>query len=101
MTAYRVTILHDACTSHDVDAATEVGAIEAAMEQAGVTLCHQCSSTLEVADPIRAICVENLDTGESNQDPDPDFEVAQLRARVEELEAALIEKARTTSSQQP
>jgi hypothetical protein len=30
-----------------------------------------------------------LDTGEANNDADPDFEVVQLRARVAELEAQL------------
>lgn len=47
MTAYRVTILHDACTTHDVNAETETGAIEAAMEEAGVTLCHHCAGKLD------------------------------------------------------
>lgn len=89
MTAYRVTILHDACTTHDVNAETETSAIEAAMEEAGVTLCHHCSGKLEVGDPIRAACVENLDSGESNLQADPDYEVVQLRARVAELEALL------------
>ncbi len=91
MTAYRVTIIHDACTTHDVDAASEADAIDNAMCEAGVSLCHQCSDQVEMGDPIRAACVENLDTGESNIEADPDFEVVQLRARVAKLQAALDE----------
>jgi hypothetical protein len=93
MSQYRVTILHDACTTHDVNADSEAEAIEAAFEDAGVTLCHRCSDLLELGDPIRAACVENLATGDSNTEADPDYEVVQLRARVAELEAALKEKA--------
>lgn len=89
MTTYRVTIIHDACTTHDVEAETEAGAIEAAMDVAGVTLCHYCSSQIEMGDPIRAACVENLDSGASNLEADPDHEVVKLRARVAELEAML------------
>lgn len=89
MTAYRVTILHDACTTHDVDADTESAAIEAAMNEAGVSLCYHCSGKIEMGDPIRAACVENLSSGESNTEADPDYEVVQLRARVAELEAML------------
>jgi hypothetical protein len=59
------------------------------MDEAGVALCHQCSDKLEVGDPIRAACVEDLDTGKSNSEADPDYEVVQLRARVAELEALL------------
>lgn len=86
---YRVTILHDACTTHEVEADTESGAIDAAMVEASVRLCHQCSDQIEVADPIRAVCVENIETGESNMDADPGWEVAQLRTRIAELEAQL------------
>lgn len=82
MTKYRVTIIHDACTTHDVDAETEAGAIGAAMDDAHVTLCHYCADRLEVGDPIRAACVEDMDTGIHNSDADPDPEVVQLRARV-------------------
>jgi len=89
MTAYRVTIIHDACTTHDVEAEGEQSAIEAALDVASVRLCHQCSGNLELGDPIRAAMVENLESGESNDDANPDFEVARLRARVAELEALL------------
>ena len=54
-----------------------------------VTLCHQCSDRLEVGDPLRAVVVENLDSGETNTDADPDAEVVALRARVAELERML------------
>ena len=91
MNAYRVTIIHDACTTHDVEAESEQAAVHHAMNDAGVTLCHYCSHTIEVGDPIRAACVQNLDNGESNMDADPAFEVVQLRARVAELVAALDE----------
>ena len=90
MTAYRVTVLHDACTVHDVEADTEQDAIQAAMNETGVTLCHHCSNALEMGDPIRAACVENLDTGASNSEADPDFEVVQLRASIAE-QARMIE----------
>jgi hypothetical protein len=89
MTKYRVTISHDACTSHDIAADNEADAMAAAFDVAGVTLCHQCSKEIELAEPVRAVCVENLDTGETNNDANPDFEVVQLRARVAELEAQL------------
>lgn len=89
MTAYRVTIAYDACTTHEVEAENEQCAIERAMGEAGVTLCNHCSRGLELGDPIRAAVVENLETGESNDDADPDFEVVKLRARVAELEALL------------
>lgn len=91
MNACRVTIIHDACTTHDVEAESEQAAVHHAMNDAGVTLCHYCSHTIEVGDPIRAACVQNLDNGESNMDADPAFEVVQLRARVAELVAALDE----------
>lgn len=85
--------MHDACTTHDVEADDEQAAIEAAMDVAGVTLCHQCSRDLELGDPIRAVCVENLDSGESNTNADPEYEVVQLRARIAELEDLLARKA--------
>ncbi len=89
MTSYRVTVLHDACTTHDVEADTEGQAIEQAFNDGGVSLCHQCSNTVEMGDPIRAVYVENLDTGEGNDDADPDHEVVALRAKVAELEARI------------
>ena len=64
MTRYRVTISHDACTTHDVEAGSPESAAERAMEGCGsVTLCHHCSDNLTMGDPIRAACVENLDDG--------------------------------------
>ena len=92
MTKYRVTIAHDACTSHDVTAASDADAMTAAFDMAKVTLCHQCSNQIELADPVRVVYVENLDTGETNDDADPDFEVVRLRARVAELEAQLVDR---------
>ena len=89
MTNYRVTIQHDACTTHDVSADNESDAISKAFDSAGVHLCHQCSDEVEMGDAIRALIVENLDTGESNDDADPDHEVLALRARVAELEGQL------------
>ena len=89
MSAYRVTIMHDACTTHDVEASSEDEAMDRAMEQVGVCLCHQCSDQIDLGDPIRVVVIENLDTGESNYDADPDFEVRTLRERVAELEAQL------------
>jgi hypothetical protein len=87
MARFRVTIIHDACTTHDVEADTQDAAIGVAMDGAGVTLCNQCSDCIDLADPIRAAVVENLDTGESDLDADPDHEVVVLRRRVAELEA--------------
>jgi len=89
MSNWRVTILHDACTSHDVTADTEAEAMASALEDSGVTLCHRCSDLIELGDPIRTINIENLDTGENNDEADPDFEVVQLRIRVAELEAQI------------
>jgi hypothetical protein len=89
MPRFRVTILHDVCTTHDVVADDESQAIEHALDVGRVTLCGQCSNEIDVADPIRAAVVENLDTGATNTDPDPDPEIAQLRARIAELEALL------------
>lgn len=87
MTRYRVTISHDACTTHDVEAGSPEDAAERAMESCGsVTLCHHCSDELQMGDPIMAACVENLDDGTHVDAVDP--EVAALRARVAELEAA-------------
>ena len=89
MTNYRVMILHDACTTHDVTAENEAGAIDAAMNEVSVCLCHQCSNEIELADPIRVVMVENLDTGESNDDADPDSTVVALRKDVEQLRRML------------
>lgn len=87
MTRYRVTISHDACTTHDVEAGSPESAAERAMEGCGsVTLCHHCSDELQMGDPIRAACVENLDDGTHIDAVDP--EVAALQVRVAELEAA-------------
>jgi hypothetical protein len=92
MTKYRVTILHDACTSHEVTADSETSAVDLALDDAHVTLCHQCSNEMDLGDPICAVGIENLETGEYNQDVDPGFEVVALRARVAELEAQLAER---------
>jgi hypothetical protein len=89
MTKYRVTILHDACSTHDVVAETPLGAVDAAMDLAHPRLCHQCSDELELGDPVRAATVENLETGEHDSEIDPGFGVLQLRARVTELEQQL------------
>lgn len=89
MTRYRVTIQHDACTTHDVNAETKDAAVTAAFSECGVSLCHHCSDQIELADPIRAVVVENLETGESDDEVDPPYEVVSLRARVDALTAAL------------
>ncbi len=79
MNRYVVTIAHDACTLHEVEAESVSGAIDAAMDEAGVSLCHQCAKEVELGDPMRAVYVENLETGEFNADPDPEYEVVRLR----------------------
>lgn len=85
MTKFRVTIMHDACTSHDVDADDQDAAITEAFAECSVSLCHQCSNQLYLGDPIRAVIVENLDTGEPDRDADPDIEVRALRKEIRYL----------------
>jgi len=74
MTQYRVTISHDACTVHDVESCSPEEAAERAMESCGsVTLCHHCSDELQMGDPIRAACVENLEDGTHIDAVDPEL----------------------------
>ena len=71
---YRVAILYDATTLHDVEAASPEEAADAAMDEAGsVSLCHQCVDEIEVGDPIRAAWVEDIDTGVCDHNVDPDY----------------------------
>lgn len=86
MSRYRVTISHDACTTHDVVADSPEDAGERAMEGCDhVTLCHHCSDKLAMGDPIQAACVENLDDGSYTEPTDRDVE--RLQAQVAELTA--------------
>jgi hypothetical protein len=85
MTKFRVTLMHDACTTHDVEADTQDAATVRAFEEVSVSLCHQCSSQVDLGDPIRAVIIENLDTDEVDTDPDPDPEVLALRREVRYL----------------
>jgi Tfp pilus assembly protein FimV len=86
MPNFRVTIMYDACTTHDVTADDERDAVRLGHDSAGVSLCNYCSDKIELGDPIRAVVVENLETGESNEDPEPDHEVVALRQQVAELQ---------------
>ena len=90
MTHYRVTISHDACTTHDVEAGSPEDAVERAMDNCGsVSLCHHCSDELEMGDPIHAACVENLDDGTHTDAVDP--EVAALKAENQRLKNVVAE----------
>lgn len=100
MSNFRVTIQHDACTVHDVEAESKEAAIYAAFDEAHVTLCHQCSGSIELADPIRALVVENLATGEYDDIPsDDEVIVSTLRQRVAELEQELARMRGTLSAE--
>lgn len=89
---YRVTFIHDACNSVEVQATTPDEAMALAWnEQGGVTLCHQCSDELEMGDPIRIVGVENTDTGEST-DGEPTLEEKQL-AKLQALWSEVCERS--------
>lgn len=80
MKKFRVAILYDATTVHEVEALDESDAVERSMDEAGVSLCFRCSNKLEVGDPIRAAWVEDLETGGCDSDIDPDHGVLVVRS---------------------
>jgi hypothetical protein len=87
MTKWRITIAHDACTTHDVEADDEESAIEQAFGLASPCLCYHCSDEIELGDPTEAVIVENLDAGSAEfRGADP-AEIASLRAQLEEAQA--------------
>lgn len=55
MGRWRVLVTIDATVSLVVEAETEDEAKELAMDDAQVTLCHQCAGTLIVNDPMEAV----------------------------------------------
>jgi hypothetical protein len=95
MAHYRVTIAHDACTTHEIDADSPNAAADAAMSEVyTVRLCHQCSGKIELADPIRVVGVHNDETDEYVTDLDPPIEAVVLQRELDEVLAertALLE----------
>lgn len=62
MKKWRVSILHDACTSVEVEAETEEEAKAKAMDEAeSVCLCWSCSKKIEIGDPMEAVNAAEID----------------------------------------
>ncbi len=55
MPKFNVTVLVDATTTIEIEANDPLEARELAIGAASVCLCHQCSDSLDVGDPIRVI----------------------------------------------
>ena len=90
MKSYNCTVLYDASTGDAFEAESPEAAADMAKEQMGSSpsLCHQCSSHVEIGDSMGVIVYDNetnevaLDTTYHAQ------EIERLKARIAELEAA-------------
>jgi len=69
MTAFRVTILHDACTVHDVEADTEQGAIDAAASSKGAMMPKPRAYAM--TNDQKATCWDNLIVAVYNESNPP------------------------------
>ena len=59
MSNYSVSVIFDACKSVNVEADSPEEAIDIAYDEAGyASLCHQCSSEIDVGDAVRAIAYD-------------------------------------------
>ena len=88
MPLYQVTIVHDACTTHEIEADSPKEAADKAMgEVSNVSLCHQCSHEIDLADPVRVVCVYNEETDENHTDLDPPIEAVSLQRKLDEVTA--------------
>lgn len=63
MPRFKFIFLVDATTDQDAEGATLEEALEKAASEVHASVCHQCSSAIEVADVLHPLEAYDLDTG--------------------------------------